>query len=425
MKRELFMPAALLTLAAFTWSAPAQSQPPPGPALPGVTQGPQAGQDVKAAPSPSADMQEDIEILRRLLDNAFAETYGFNPRRPIQPLAVFRGTLTGSYKLEDGQSFRNIASEVTPHTEGVYLKDYGVVYTATLPPTGFDLMPGSQPADADKAPPDDWERIRKQIRGDKPDPENRIVAGHRPLSAVILRVLADNGKHFGRLADGERITVAVTFRGAANCGNCHQNPWKGDPILGDDPNVQSTTSSSDTRPSQRLPKTAYYRSVLEADSPAETPAWLTDVRNSILLGDLHMKQGKPHQAIEAYQIALGKMGNALSPSSSKGDQLAGLLVGVDACNKLADAYVRIGDSDSQAAEVLKKASELAKKAEELTGGAVPANQPSARAALPAKLIVTATKKQLDDVGSGKLTFEAFCKAAPVEYVTPAPAAEKK
>jgi hypothetical protein len=44
--------------------------------------------------------------------------------------------------------------------------------------------------------------------------------------------------------------------------------------------------------------------------------------------------------------------------------------------------------------------------------------------LPSKLIVTASKKLLDEVGSGKTSFEAFCKAATVESVKP-PAAEKK
>ena len=35
--------------------------------------------------------------------------------------------------------------------------------------------------------------------------------------------------------------------------------------------------------------------------------------------------------------------------------------------------------------------------------------------MPNKLVVTASKKLLDDVGAGKISFEEFCKAATVEY----------
>ena len=44
--------------------------------------------------------------------------------------------------------------------------------------------------------------------------------------------------------------------------------------------------------------------VAPAAQPPATPAWMTDVRNAVLLGDLHQKQGKTQDAIEAYQKAL-------------------------------------------------------------------------------------------------------------------------
>ena len=43
--------------------------------------------------------------------------------------------------------------------------------------------------------------------------------------------------------------------------------------------------------------------------------------------------------------------------------------------------------------------------------------PAPRQPLPAKLIVSATKKLLDQVGSGKMTFEEFHKAATVDFQT--------
>ncbi len=153
---------------------------------------------------------------------------------------------------------------------------------------------------------------------------------------------------------------------------------------------------------------------------------MTDARNAILLGDLHLKQGKTKEAIEAYQKAFQQMGQSVTTSSSKEDQVAGLLTAVDVCNKLAAAYVQAGNSGNEAAAMLKKASELAKKAEGLTGGAVTANPTPASpaGALPPKLVVTVSKKQLDNIGSDKMTFEMFCQAATVEYVNP-PATDKK
>ena len=63
---------------------------------------------------------------------------------------------------------------------------------------------------------------------------------------------------------------------------------------------------------------------------------------------------------------------------------------------------RMANSDNAAA-MLKKASELAKKAEGLTGGTGRRPRAGRRAsrALPSKLVVTVSKKQLDDIGGGQ------------------------
>ncbi len=431
MNRTFPWAAALLGLAAVAAPAPAQYVPPGVPAI--QPSDVDFVQKVRAAPSPAADMQEDIEIMRRLLDGAFAEEYGFHGKGGSPFIFNFNApivTTHNTYPQQPGQGWSGIVGHPVPQTEGVYLKDYGVVYTATLPYTGFDPLPRNDPGTGGKAPPDDWDRIRKEIHGETPDQPGKTVPAHKPLSEVILKALADNGKHFSALADGERISVAVTFRGAANCANCHQNPWNPG-----QPNLPLTTwqalpdgwynyaNKSDSRGTPGSPtqqgQPAKAPSSVEPQVPG-TPAWMTDARNAVLLGDLHMKQGKTKEAIETYQKALQQMGQSVTPSSSKEDQVAGLLTAVDVCNKLAAAYVQAGNSDNEASAMLKRASELAKKAEDLTGGgAATANKATeAPGTLPAKLVVTVTKKQLDDVGSGKMTFEAFCKAATVEYVNP-------
>ena len=407
MNRAFLWSAALMALTAVTAQAqtPLRVEPP--------------------SPKPTRDMQEDIEIMRRLLDDAFAKTYGFSLHGPLTSPIRYYPMIGPAQLSDDGRLVpAQHINSAAPHAEGVYLKDYGVVYTVTLPSTGFDPLPASKPGSGGNAPPDDWDRIRKEIRGETPTPENKVLPAHQPLSEVILKVLADNGKHFTGLADGERISVAVTFRGAANCTNCHQNPWEkgqpGSPALGnqwqDLPNGSyaywTATSTGGT------PAGAGSPSQTQAQTAAA--AWLTDVHNTILLGDLHMKQGKTQEAIAAYQKAMEQAAQSLPASASKEDQVAVLLTAVDVYNKLAAAYVRAGNSDSEASAALKKASELAKKAEDLTGGAVTANPaPGApAAALPAKLIVTASTKQLNDMAAGKMTFEMFCQAATVEYVNP-------
>ncbi len=313
MKRIRLWPAPLLALAAFAAPAPAQYVPPGVPAdQPYEVKF--VGQQLKPAPAPTADMQEQIEIMRRLLSGALADFYGVKGAKAVSP-PEFAEPVPFDYGFPIQPGAKNTyttahAARPAPNIEGVYLQDYGVVYAVTLPPTGFDVLPGSKPDSGSKAPPDDWDRIRKEIHGETPAPPSKPVPGHTPLSEVILKVLADNGKHFDALADGERVSVAVTFRGAANCTNCHQNPWNSgqpDPALlnnqwqdwptypygtaaggGPAPGGTAATGPMPAAPGQPL--------------TSERPE-LVDARNAMLLGDLHMKQGRTKEALEAYQKA--------------------------------------------------------------------------------------------------------------------------
>lgn len=419
MKRAPVWAAGLLALAAACPTAAAQP-PSIGPFGAGSAQRLDAG----SAPA-SDNMQENVEILRRLLDKALSEAYGL-PARRSAPTPRFYPLLGATdefqYKDVSGSPAPDSHAGVGPHTEGVYLKDYGVVYTAALPLPPFSVVAGSGAAPAGKQAPDDWDLVRKEIHGETPDPGAKAVPGHTPLSEVILKVLADNGRHFSGLQDGEKITVAVTFRGAATCANCHQSPGPNWPPA--TYHFQNSQQSPAGQPGAAGPPGG-------ADAAAHpgTPQDVADARNDILLGDLHMKQGKTQDAIDAYNKAAKQIQPNLQyhetwePGLQRGDVPA-LLTAVDIGNKLAAAYVQAGN-DQAASKTLKETAAYAKQAERLTGVAVPVGagaQPAAQA-LPSKLVVTATKKQVDDTASGKLTFEAFCKAAAVEFVSPP--AEKK
>ncbi len=145
MNRALLWPAALLALAAFAAPALAQYIPTGQPLTPPAGQPSGIGfvQEVKTADAPAADMQEEIEIMRRLLDGAFAEAYGFSVHLP--PTSPIRNyPMIGPAQLsDDGRlTFAHHVDATATHTEGVYLKDYGVVYTVTLPLPPFSVLPG-------------------------------------------------------------------------------------------------------------------------------------------------------------------------------------------------------------------------------------------------------------------------------------------
>src|SRR5436305_1301685 len=85
---------------------------------------------------------------------------------------------------------------------------------AADPPAGKPAAPAG-PADSD------WERMRQQLRGVKPPPAAPAPPAPAPTSKLpavtdgIFKLLVENGRHLGQLAEGESVTVAVTFRDTA------------------------------------------------------------------------------------------------------------------------------------------------------------------------------------------------------------------
>jgi tetratricopeptide (TPR) repeat protein len=118
-----------------------------------------------------------------------------------------------------------------------------------------------------------------------------------------------------------------------------------------------------------------------------------------------MKQGKIQEAIKAYTRAV-----ELKPSSA---QLSSLY------RKLAKAYLSLDESstgDDRYKEVIAQALKwLHRYQEELAakGGKTPA---AAKSALPQQIILSATKKLLDAVGSGQISFDEFRRSGIIEYV---------
>jgi len=193
--------------------------------------------------------------------------------------------------------------------EGVYLDSYGAVFTATMDATARDPRPktdGNKPSPAMT----DWERMQKALRGEPVTEKPTSTTKEQPLGDVILRLLADNGKHFTALKDDERLTVVVTFRGASHAGT-----------------VAATGQSA---------LTAIYGTAMGGDAKEDRAGTQES------LGDLHLKQGQPQRAIEAYQKALADVRHDEKDAPEGADgRVHGAML------KLAQAYLAAGQLDGE------------------------------------------------------------------------------
>jgi len=284
----------------------------------------------------------------------------------------------------------------SPLAEGTYLKGQGVIFTLTLAPPERDPRP--EPPKPAPKPPTEWERIRKEVRQEKPQTKDTTPPAKEPtLSEVILKLLADNGQHFSQLSENESLTVAITFRTPEPAAN--GSGWAVFDIDNDGRLDINVTNLVDPAADQQ-PQPA------KADKPKSKPATEDTnhkkIKDLTLLGELHLKQGKTEEAIKALRQAL-----ELNP---EGEQA------VSANRFLAQALLA-AQKDEEASKAVQKAVEwLKKRQEDKTPNPAPAPAPQPKP-LPAKLTITAPKKLLDQVASGKISFEEFKKAATVDYIT--------
>jgi tetratricopeptide (TPR) repeat protein len=356
---------------------------------------PAAAQTLKIQKEVEADLRdarkqqqaEDVEIMRRLLHGALQESYG---------LSGLGGDVEGYYrkiglsKTADAHALLGVRqavrdAHVLPAPDGIYLKGSGVVYTVSLPAVLGD--PAAQGAAEPKAPTA-WEKARAQLRGEKAE-QPRAAAP--PLADALLRVLAENGKHISGLADDERIIIVVTFRGrapAGACVACHVDPFA-EPATGGPP---SETGGR-----------------VGEGQPQQQP----DAASAQSLGDLHFRQGKFADAVTAYTKALDAQRRRLADLAEKAATPAkaqALLSAAELSGRLAQAHLALKDT-----EAARKAAEAAAgwtREAERVSAALGKPARAATPALPAKLIVSVTRKALHAGGS----FEDFRKAATVETV---------
>jgi|GEM_PF-2846642 len=436
--------------------------------------------------SAEARLYEEIEIMRRILDQGIRRLSAVPQRAVLSSWLSQNGPGKGTALLDydnDGKldlwiaNFQSPkdASQIWGHlgedtnhalkkahagvapfeaVEGFHLKGYGVVYTAALAAQFQEAVRHfSGPA---VKPLSEWERVRKELHGEKPEPAKKdSLQKHDSVADTLLKILAENGHNFSGLADNEQVAVAITLRRGQDCMVCHKAVHGFGDVHAELLDISRIVQKDSFQPANGASKAGSQKSGgREKSQPAkegpnafhdlgaqhghdfviamDSSGPKSDAQNLMLLGDLNMKQGRYKEAAAAYQKALddhwqsnrslADYGVSLLQNGEDGrSKLRGEIAAVELASKLAQAALATGNPDD-ALKALQEVAQHSNRLERISKiwkEEVRPNQGNAKAAplpLPAKLIVSAPKRLLEQVGAGKITFEEFKKAAKVEYL---------
>jgi hypothetical protein len=394
--------------------------------------------DAKLDAERAVQRNEDVEILRRLLNKAagLPDKLSVTPPPAADPFRPPPG-------WKEPVPVTSTSAAVSPF-DGVYLPGAGVVFTLYVPagaPTtahadriGLNSSCGTchQPqvhishatavslttctnchSDVPKGEVQlsDWDRVKQDVRGDKSKPvekpkgEKKGVAVCEPgnLQSLVGTVLAANAKHIRHLPEKEGVTVVVTFDEMKPVVAYTYRTYF-DPVEKD----------ADGKP---VLKSVMVMEPQTVDSPTGTV--LTDKPFNpeelkfLNLGDLHLKQGKHAEACDAYGKGLSRFWQkpfkVTAPASlttaQKSQYAEDLQQGVrDAMKNYAKALLLSNQAD-RAKEALDMA----------TGFTVlevsPISTPASSTA-PTKLILTVSKADIDKAKDAT----AFKKTVKVEWV---------
>jgi hypothetical protein len=370
------------------------------------------------APAEASDrlpdsMSEHIEILRQILrqklrhPSAFGETYGVGQQpssvaaRPDNRFSAdympagSSSTLWGHDGLTGSRTWSTESWE--PSLEGVYLPSYGVVFTATMPASSRDGKPSDdKPA---SKPISDWDRAQMELRGEKPAVAPPAEARPPSVRDVILRVLAVNGNHLSHLRDDERLTVVVTFRDGGRFGAGYGTSFSGAALTNWNQSMVTTQPASPFGGQTSAPLRA--PGVAPQGASNKPPS---SARDYELLADLHLKQQEYQTAIEAYAKAIAAYQE--EAKSNRAGDIAKELAAI--YSRQAQAHLGLGHAD-QAMELLQQARSANRRNVPASGG-----KETTQSRVPSKLIISATKRQLDQISQGKISLDEFRKSASIE-----------
>ncbi len=357
-----------------------------------------------------------------------------------QPPSGQPGGVTG-FREDPGWKAKLTAVPVGKHVsqavgpfDGVYLKGSGVVFTLRVPKEEMQFGHGLCVGSADKnlglgstcngchnlakaahkgvdaavvndcakchdsgtvtnsmvKPVSDWDRIRADVRGEKPPEVKPVAIDPKKPRAVMCKP-----------GDLRELLTAQLYAHAKNVRNLEKNDWVTVVVTFDE--VLGTKAS-------RIP------------APTDKPGFTPDELQVLTLADLHLKQGKYAEAAAAYEKGLGRYQNAIGLRHPPGLPLADAQKAAAELQKsargmyksLAIAYLQLNE--------VEKAKVAIQKADGLIVEYVTAEAAPAKPTLPAKIVLAVCKSDIDR--NPKL--DEFRKAVSVELVGfPPPEPAKK
>jgi hypothetical protein len=405
-------------------SVRAQGQPPAGAPRSGVPDAPKAN---------SRAMYEDIEVMRLVLarnlhvkmfaqcntchavaNERYTEITGLTPST-IGLGSSSSGGGMGVAMVDidsDGRPdlfITNVHEKNGPTAsiEGAYLKGQGVVFTLSLPAAAKDELAATAPA-APARPPSEWEQSRRQLRGERATttapPKKTTVAD------ILLKTLAENGKNFTQLPANEQLTLIVTFRrqqdryislggGIFGVIDPYANMTSGPTGMGGKGGGGPGMGPAGATGSASGPPMGAGSSPTGGSGAGSSAASepMTPDRELELLGDLHIKRGNLSEAASAYERA--------KKQAADRQRFQALVT------KLADVYLKLNNIDAA-----RKALEMPSATPTAAPPPVAAKEPAAMN-LPGKLILSAPKSLLDQVGGEMISFADFRKQVTLEVQT--------
>ena len=244
-------------------------------------------------------------------------------------------------------------------------------------------------------PVSEWDRIRADVRGEKLPEVKPVATDPKKPRAVLCKP-----------GDLRELLTAQLHAHAKNVRNLEKNDWVTVVVTFDE-----------------LPGAKAVPTVVTANEVVFKP----DELKSLTLGDLHMKQGKFKEAVEAYEKGLARyklpMRSQYRPAD--GEAFADAQKVIDGClvaihkahHSLAKAALELGNADKA-----KRALDFISDFKITMGERVPAGTEKAKPHLPAKIVLAVCKSDIDR--NPKL--DEFRKAMSVELVGfPLPEPAKK
>jgi hypothetical protein len=381
--------------------------------------------DAKLDAERSAQRNEDVEILRRLLNKACGLPDKASVHTSLVPTNGIGDPTMGQF-LGTAKDQTVVNTPVGPF-DGVYLPGAGVVFTLHVPAgtplsahadrvglnsscntchrpqvhaslathaTAVSLATCSTcHSHVPKPEPvlSDWDRVRQDVRGtpkptDKPREDKPKAAVCEPgsLHSLVGTVLAANAKNVRHLAEKEGISVVVTFDEAKPVTAYTMRTYFDPFVKGEDgkPLLKTVTEAHTAEPA--------------TGNTLGSKPFTPDEVKALNLGDLHLKQNKYKEACDAYGEALSRLwakpfkvsAPATLSAAQKSQYADELQKGVrDAMKNYAKALL-LSDQADRAKEALDMA----------TGFTVlevsPISTPASSTA-PAKLIVSVSKADID------------------------------